>query len=343
MARILYGVSPIGLGHATRALVVAGSLASAGNDVRIFSGGKAADFLRSEGLEVEDIVSDPAPAVVRGEMTGASLWYIRSWFGLRSTTKRTKRLFDSYRPDMVVCDEEFSGLRVAMDAGCKNAFISDELELGFAHGWLSRRIEKRVEGWYRRLQDSVDVLIIPEHGEDSGNRRYVDPIVREATKTRSEVLKEYSLPSEGRMVLLSLSGSGLGSFLVEEVVAALRGGGLPGTYLAITGNRGHRVTGDRVYDLGLVAENQNLIAAADLVVSTAGKSTIDESASAGTPIIAIPIKHHSEQERNAAALGYSAEDLKNLQNLIAQKIGKREPPLDFRGGQKTSRLLISLL
>ncbi len=343
MARILYGVSPIGLGHVTRALVVARKLSSAGNEVRLFSGGKAAEFIGAEGLPVEDIVSDPAPEVVGGEMKRASLWYLRSWGALRSTRRRTRRLFDSYRPDLVVCDEEFSGMSVALERGCRNAFISDELELGFARGWLSRSIERRVERWYRRLQESVEVLIIPEHGQDSGNRRYVEPIVRDVTKTRIEVKQEHSLPADGRMVLLSMSGSGLGDFLLEPMVGAMRVGVWPGSYLTIAGNRGTKVAGDRVFDLGVVGDNQNLIAAADLVVSTAGKSTIDEAASAGTPIIAIPIRHHAEQERNATALGYSHEDARNLTALMRRKIGKRELPRTYGGGERTSRLLISML
>jgi UDP-N-acetylglucosamine--N-acetylmuramyl-(pentapeptide) pyrophosphoryl-undecaprenol N-acetylglucosamine transferase len=71
----------------------------------------------------------------------------------------------------------------------------------------------------------------------------------------------------------------------------------------VSGNRGKKKAGESIYDLGIVPDNQNLVAAADLVVSTAGKSTIDEAAEAGTPMIPVPIRNHSEQERNAAALG----------------------------------------
>ncbi|MDA4124125.1 MAG: hypothetical protein OK438_01550 [Thaumarchaeota archaeon] len=343
MARILYGISPIGLGHATRSLVVARALSSAGHDVKLFSGGKAAEFIRSQGLMAEDIVSDPSLEIVGGEMKRASLWYLRSWAALRGTKSQTEKLFDSYRPDLVVCDEEFSGITVAMEKGCKTAFISDELELGFARGWLARTIERRVEGWYRNLQASVDVLVIPESGEDSGNRRYVGPIVREVIATAIQTRASHALPTKGRMVLLSMSGSGLGEFLLRETVDVMKRGAVPGAFLAISGNRGKAAQGDHMFDLGIVSDNQNLVACADLVVSTAGKSTIDEAASAGTPIIVIPIKHHAEQERNAAALGYSPESLGNLAGLMNEKIGKREPPRKFLGVETISRLLISML
>jgi UDP-N-acetylglucosamine--N-acetylmuramyl-(pentapeptide) pyrophosphoryl-undecaprenol N-acetylglucosamine transferase len=343
LAKILYGVSPIGLGHATRSLVIAKKLESAGNDLQMFCGGNAAEFIREEGFAVEDIVSDPAPEVVGGEMKRASLWYLRSWLALRSTTGRTRALFDSFKPDLVVCDEEFSGITVAMERGCKNAFISDELELGFARGRLSRSIERRVERWYRNLQNSVDVLIVPDFGQDSGNRRYVEPVVREVTKTRTETREEYSIPLQGSVVLLSLSGSGLGNFLVDSVLDAFRGPALHGLSLVITGNRGTRLEGDGIFDLGVARDNQNLIAAADLVISTAGKSTIDEAASSGTPIIAIPIKHHAEQERNAASLGFVAEDSTRLTELISEKIGKREAPHTYGGSDRTSRVIMSLI
>ncbi|MDA4121227.1 MAG: hypothetical protein OK404_02330 [Thaumarchaeota archaeon] len=342
MARILYGVSPIGLGHATRSLVIAGLLRQAGVEVRLYSGGKAAEFLRTE-VEVADIVSDPVPKVVGGEMRNAAMWYLRSWLALRRTEGKTEKLFDDFNPDLIVCDEEFSGLLVAEKRGIKRVFISDELELGFARSWLAKKIEERVGRWYRRIQGMVDLLLIPDFGEDAGNRRYVEPIVRPLTKSRAEVLRDSGLPEEGRMVLLSMSGSGIGRFLVECALRAMQEISLPDAYTVVTGNRGAKMRGKGVYDLGLVRDNQNLVAAADLVISTAGKSTIDEAAFSGTSIIAIPIRYHAEQERNAAALGYSYSDLERVSELVRDKIGRREAPRAFRGAENASRLILSML
>lgn len=343
MHKVLYGISPIGLGHATRALVVTKLLQSAGIDVRMFSGGKAAAFLKAEGYNVKDVVTDTVPEVVDGEMKNTSLWYLHSWAALRSTKPKTEKLFEEYRPDLIVCDEEFSGVQVALDTKCRNVFISDELELGFARTWFTRLVEKRVERWYKHLQDSVDLLIVPDFGQDSGNRKYVEPIVREVTKTRSQVLNDYGLPLSGKFVLFCMSGSGIGDFLLEKVVAEMGRSAIPETYLAISGNRGSNVSRKSVYDLGIVRDNQNLIAAADLVISTAGKSTIDEAASSGTPVITIPIRNHAEQERNAATLGYSHDDKDRLAELISRKIGRREAPRRYEGAASASRLLISMI
>jgi UDP-N-acetylglucosamine--N-acetylmuramyl-(pentapeptide) pyrophosphoryl-undecaprenol N-acetylglucosamine transferase len=341
LPRILFGVSPIGLGHATRALVLRDELKRRGAEVVMFSGGVAAEFIRGQGVRVEDIVDDPVPAFVNGEMRRASLWYIRSWLANRRTTPRTGRLFDSHPHDVVVCDEEFSGVVVAEKRREKRVFISDELELGFARTWIARKIEGRVGRWYRRLQDSVDLLIVTEEGEDSGNRRFVGPIVRPRTMSPQETRKRYALP-EGSLVLVSLSGSGVGRELATALLEGLRrrGNHLP---VVITGNRGPRITAAGSYDIGVVPDNQNLVAAADVVVSTAGKSTIDEAASAGTPIIAIPIRHHAEQERNAAALGYGSGDVGRLAELVESKIGKRMQPRAFSGEQKAADEILSLI
>jgi UDP-N-acetylglucosamine--N-acetylmuramyl-(pentapeptide) pyrophosphoryl-undecaprenol N-acetylglucosamine transferase len=340
--KVLYGISPIGLGHATRSLVVFEDLRTKGVDVKLFSGGKAADFIRAQGVPVEDIVDDPVPRIVNGEMKWSALWYIRSWLALRRTVRRTELLFNSFMPDLVVGDEEFSGMTVAERKGTKRVLISDELTLGFGRTWLSRKIEERVDRWYKTLQGSVDLLIIPDFGKDSGNTKYAGPVVRPQTMSTAETRKKHSLP-EGMMILFSMSGSGIGSYLLKDLTKVIRSGAIPGAFLAITGNRGPLVKESKVFDLGVVDDNQNLIAAADLVVSTAGKSTIDEAACAGTPIVIIPIKNHAEQERNATALGYTYESRSDLPGLMKQKIGKREPPQEFRGGETISRLLLAML
>jgi UDP-N-acetylglucosamine--N-acetylmuramyl-(pentapeptide) pyrophosphoryl-undecaprenol N-acetylglucosamine transferase len=342
MPKVLYGISPIGLGHATRSVVVLGLLAKAGADVRVFSGGEAVEFLRDQGLEVADIVADTPPRVSNGRMTRASMWYLRSWLGHRNTLPRTRGLFDSFRPDIVVCDEEFTGITVARERQARRVFISDELELGFARSWPARKIEDRVYRWYRQLQDSVDLLIVPDQGVDGGNRRFVGPITRDPKTGARQTKARHGLPLEGQMVLLSLSGSGLADFLIPRTVEAMGEVRVPGSFLAITGNRGEKVSSAGVYDLGVVDDNQDLVACADLVISSAGKSTIDEAGASGTPIIAIPIRNHAEQERNALALGYSADDLKRLGQLMAEKIGRRGAKVISSGAEKASQLILSL-
>ncbi len=60
--------------------------------------------------------------------------------------------------------------------------------------------------------------------------------------------------------------------------------------------------------------------AADLVISLAGKSTIDESLVYGTPGIFIPIKNHFEQEDRARELGFSYEDINKLDTIMEDNL-----------------------
>jgi UDP-N-acetylglucosamine--N-acetylmuramyl-(pentapeptide) pyrophosphoryl-undecaprenol N-acetylglucosamine transferase len=74
-----------------------------------------------------------------------------------------------------------------------------------------------------------------------------------------------------------------------------------------------------IINLGFVSNLHDYIYASDLVVSLAGRSTIDESIVYKTPGIFIPIKNHFEQEENARRMGYNYEDIFRLESLIEEK------------------------
>jgi UDP-N-acetylglucosamine--N-acetylmuramyl-(pentapeptide) pyrophosphoryl-undecaprenol N-acetylglucosamine transferase len=348
---ILYGVSPIGFGHASRAAAVGLKLRERWSlEPEFATGGPAVSFLRSYGFSVHDVVSEPVPAESGGEMKMASLWYLRYWRSYRTTSKRMAALITNLAPRLVVGDEEFSCISLAIQLGIAQAMISDELQLGFARGALARRIEERVSAWYTNLQRSVSNLLIPSFGTDAGNIHYMTPITRDVTQTREAARAERHLPMDAAMVLFSSSGSGIGRFLFRASLEAFRKVRKPSDVFATSGpavpgggGGGGGEEDDHVRELGIVRDNQNLIAAADLVVSTAGKSTIDECIGSGTPMIAIPIRNHAEQERNAAELGFKFSDLDRLDELIPSLLGKRTEPAHYEGAARTADFLASLL
>jgi UDP-N-acetylglucosamine--N-acetylmuramyl-(pentapeptide) pyrophosphoryl-undecaprenol N-acetylglucosamine transferase len=102
---------------------------------------------------------------------------------------------------------------------------------------------------------------------------------------------------------------------------------------------------DDFYNLGFVDNLHEYIYASDLVISLAGRSTIDESTVYGTPGIFIPIKNHFEQEQNAIRLGYKYEDISKLESLIEEKLGMnhQNPILDSRGAEVTAKIISELL
>ena len=102
---------------------------------------------------------------------------------------------------------------------------------------------------------------------------------------------------------------------------------------------------ESIKNIGFVKNLHEIIFAADLVISLAGKSTIDESIVYGTPGIFIPIKDHFEQEDNAKEMGFNFEDIFNLENLIKEKLSKNRNEQQENGvnlaGMEISKILLN--
>ena len=82
---------------------------------------------------------------------------------------------------------------------------------------------------------------------------------------------------------------------------------------------------------------------ADVLISLAGKSTIDEANAYGTPGIFIPIKEHFEQEDNAKEQGFVFEDIKRLDKLILSKINEKRSQVNTEGAKKAAEIIQSLI
>ena len=86
-----------------------------------------------------------------------------------------------------------------------------------------------------------------------------------------------------------------------------------------------------------------LIFASDLIVSLAGKSTMDEAKAYGTPGIFIPIKDHFEQEDNAKNEGFVFEDINRLDELILEKLEQKRNQIKTDGAKVASEIIKKLM
>ena len=100
---------------------------------------------------------------------------------------------------------------------------------------------------------------------------------------------------------------------------------------------------ENVRNLGFVNNLHELIFASDLIISMAGKSTIDESVAYGTPGIFIPIKGHFEQEDNAKEQGFVFEDVKKLKGLILEKIEEKRNQNSTNGAKEAAEIIEKVL
>ena len=100
---------------------------------------------------------------------------------------------------------------------------------------------------------------------------------------------------------------------------------------------------ENVRNLGFVNNLHEVIYAADVLISLAGKSTIDEAKEYGTPAIFIPIKGHFEQEDNAKEIGFFPEDIERIEELVMKKLKEERNPIKKNGAQNAAKIIQDLL
>ena len=164
----------------------------------------------------------------------------------------------------------------------------------------------------------ADKVIIPEIGDNQDNIIRTGPIVREIKKTRNEIRKEQNF--DKKTIVLSVGGTDAGIFLIKQTISAIEKIQLDVDLVLVTGPEIKLKFNGNLRNLGFISNLHEIIFAADLVISLAGKSTIDESIIYGTPGIFIPIKDHFEQEDNAKEMGFSFKDIFNLEVLIKKAL-----------------------
>ena len=190
------------------------------------------------------------------------------------------------------------------------------------------------------MMQACNYVIIPEAGDDRDNIRYVGPVVRQAGASRDALRRQFGFNKS--TILVSTGGTDAGRYLIEKAIEAHRRlhGRLDSELVIVSGRRSCYPTlriPDRV-----CRQLHELVCAADLVISLAGRSTMDESIAYGTPGIFIPIKGHFEQEEGAARLGFKHEDIFRLESLIEEKLGRRNDVADAGGAEKAAKLISTL-
>ena len=151
-----------------------------------------------------------------------------------------------------------------------------------------------------KIIKKCDLVIIPEQGDNQDNIRRTGPIVRETNFSREELRKKFSFNKT--TIIISIGGTNVGLFLIDKAIQSILKVNQDIEIVVISGPAVTKKF-DNVKNLGFVDNLHELIFASDLIISLAGKSTIDEARAYGTPGIFIPIKNHFEQEDNAKAEG----------------------------------------
>lgn len=343
-SRGYFAVHSQGLGHATRAVALAGSLQERRPDLSFLflAGVPALDLIAAHGFDV--LTAPPAPdwPAKEGVLQPLWPWYLDYARYLRVARRflRAEGDWESYR--FLVSDGELAAVREAVRHRVPTAMIVNTLRHDFARDVPSRLLEGFGNFWFSRLARKVDLILTAEPGPHWRNMRRIGPIVRPFSATREKLREDFVFRK--KTILVTAGGTGIGEFLMRAAMKAFEDLRLDdASMIVVSGPRLKADPAPGVYTYGFLPNLQDYILAADLVVTTGGRQTLDEALAAGTPVIAIPPRGHVEAERNAARLGYRFEDVDRLGERIREKLALGRLPPQPVGNDEAVRLLLSFI
>jgi len=319
--KIDFFTSPIGLGHATRDVAIASCLERF--SFKFITGNGAAKLISGYNYYVENLYTPPGFSVQEGTLEKATSWLWKYYKYYKDCKKISEKIIDKNSPSLVISDEDFASLSIAQNKKIPTVLITDILETQFTSGIISL-IEKQMNKSMRKIIQKSDVVILPEFGESHDNIKRVGPIVR---KTQT--------------ILISIGGTDAGKYLIDKTLNAIKKINQDVEPVLVAGP-----TLQKQYDvrnLGFPSNLHEIIYAADVLVSLAGKSTIDEATAYGTPSIFIPIKHHFEQEDNAREKGFTFDDINRLDSLIIEKLEEKRKPTHTDGAQRACDIIKKMI
>jgi len=329
--------SPIGLGHVTRDIAIANYFQN--NSINFITGSGAAKILKNLDFSVLDKYNPPSFVIKNGILQNSTKWLWNYYKYYKECKDISKKILHRDDPNLVISDEDFASLTVAQEMKIPTVLITDVLETKFTKG-ITSIIEKKMNKSMQEIIKKCDVVIIPEDGENQDNIKRVGPIVRQINESREKLREKFSFTQ--KTILISVGGTDAGVFLIEESLKAISAINQDIETILVSGPAISKKF-ENVRNMGFVNNLHELIFASDVIISMAGKSTIDEANAYGTPSIFIPIKGHFEQEDNASRQGFVFEDIKRLKELILEKMEQKRYQNDTNGARDAAGIIKKLI
>jgi len=329
--------SPIGLGHVTRDIAIVNNFQNI--TTNFVSGSGAAKILENLDFNIHDRYTPPSFVIKNGSLQNPAKWLWNYYQYYKDCKNIAKEIIQKDEPNLVISDEDFASISIAQEKNIPTVLITDVLETRFTNG-IASLIEKKMNKSMQKMIEKCDIVIIPENGNNYDNIKYVGPIVRQTNFSRDELRQKFSF--KDKTIVISIGGTNAGEFLIEKAIEAILKINQGFEIVLVSGPAVNKKF-ENVRDLGFVDNLHEIIFAADLIISLAGKSTIDEAKVYGTPSIFIPIKDHFEQEDNAREEGFDYEDIERLDELILEKIEQKKNQIISNGSIEASKIIKNLM
>lgn len=329
--------SPIGLGHVTRDIAIKNNFQNI--KTNFVTGSGAAKILKKLEIQVNDVYNPPSFIVENGTLKSPAKWLWSYYQYYKDCKSISQKILEKNNPNLVISDEDFASLTVAQEMKIPTVLITDILETHFTKG-LASLIEKKMNKSMQEIIKKCEVVILPEIGDTKDNIQRVGPIVRQTDFTREQLREKFSF--DKKTIVISIGGTDAGLFLIQKALEAISKINQDIEVILVSGPSVEKEY-DNVRNLGFVENLHEIIYAADVLISLAGKSTIDEANAYGTPAIFIPIKGHFEQEDNAKEQGFVFEDINRLDKLINSKLEEKRNQINTEGAKKAAKIIQSLI
>ena len=346
---IIFFTSPIGLGHATRDIAICEEVMSMTKErILIITGRPAYDIFSNKGYSVHDVYRPEKFDIDNLMQLRSPLRWLFKYFMYYKKCKIIANGFvDKNEESLIVSDEDFASIAVAEKKNRKRVLITDLMETHFVKGLFSV-IESRMNKSMKEMLKKCNHVLIPDNGDDIDNISYIGPVVRNLSTADRTVLRK-KLGIDKRTILVSIGGTSAGRYLIEMALRAYQNLKIKMDVDLIVAFGPSLSKFENSYtnfkNIGFVDNLHEYVCASDLVVSLAGRSTIDESVVYGTPGIFIPIKDHFEQEQNAKKLGYTYDDISRLGTLIEEKLetGRTYRTNVKNGAKNAAKIIIEMI
>lgn len=301
-------------GHINPAIAVANLLKERYPDCEILFIGAAGEMeeklVPQAGFPLRGL---PASSFRRGKSLKAFTHNIHGVGQIVSAMRSCKKILRQFKPDVIVGTGGYASFP-ALYMGARLGIPICVHEANAVPGLATRLVADRADRILVSFRESAAHYKHPERVEVVGM-----PVRREFIYTKREDARR-ELGLDERPLILSAFGS-LGAREMNKAVAEMfrleQKQGLPYQHIHATGSYGWKWMPDHVKSLGVDLEHcaglsmqeyiynmPTLMAAADVVISRAGSSSLNEIGASGTPCIIIPSPNVTDnhQEKNARVL-----------------------------------------
>jgi UDP-N-acetylglucosamine--N-acetylmuramyl-(pentapeptide) pyrophosphoryl-undecaprenol N-acetylglucosamine transferase len=341
-----YGV---GLGHASRMIMLADQLKSEGVKINFSSYGEATNFITKRGYEciqvppVEFAWTTDGSFSIKHSMANIPRWFLQ----LSKQINQEIRNMSFYQPDIIISDSRLSPLIAAKILGIPSIVILNQVKLLLSPRIREFRIARLFESMTGELLggfwDLADRILVPDlpppytisgHnvwdvGSTSSKIEYVgftSPKLGVDETKVEDVRKLLGFERSKPVVFFHISGPFQTRLpLIRLCLEASKYLDKKMQFVVSEGKPDGSIEPRRIAESGWYYEwcpvRDEVFAMSDLVVMRGGHTALSQALQFGKPVVTIPIEKHGEQLGNSEKIaGFGAGIMLHPKGLTAKQI-----------------------